>query len=413
MPPQPRIQVHGLGKKFRRGSAHDSLRDLLPALTRRWLGRSPSNGRDTFWALRHVDLTVEPGQAVGIIGANGAGKSTLLKILSRILRPDEGTVSVTGRLSCLIEIGAGFHSDLTGRENVYLNGSILGMPKSDIEAKFDAIVDFAELAEFIDTPIKRYSSGMYARLGFSVAAHMDPQFLLVDEVLSVGDYHFRTKCHRRMRKFLTDGVGVVFVSHNMDAVGALCDRCLLLHQGQVAFYGNTAEAIQRYYAVQHASPGDDNADSADPVRVRNVRLELPDGTPAASFSNGNRAVLRVTLDSDIDAKVSIGMVIHSENNIMVADTATSRLMDKSVQLNAGRRCEVAFEFTIRFCPGAYRLSINVEDPLLRHYHTFARNIASLAVTDGHATVGICHIEPQVSITPCVTAPTLTPAEAGA
>ncbi|MFQ5489789.1 MAG: ABC transporter ATP-binding protein [Phycisphaerae bacterium] len=403
MPQPPSIQVHGVGKRFRRGVAHDSLRDLLPALTRRLLARPRPTGCDDFWALRGVDLTVEPGQALGIIGPNGAGKSTMLKILSRILRPDEGRVSVTGRLSSLIEIGAGFHPDLTGRENIFLNGAILGMTRREIDAKFEAIVDFAELSDFIETPIKRYSSGMHARLGFSVAAHMEPQFLLVDEVLSVGDYHFRTKCHQRMRQFLADGVGVVFVSHNTDAVGALCDRCLVLHHGQVEYYGDAAHAIHRYYALQRAAPSDQDSESDRAVRVENVSLEHPDGSPGASFRNGDRAVLRVEIASDIDAKVSIGLVIQTDNNVLVADTATTRLLDQPVHLQAGQRYEVAFEFSIRFCPGAYRLSINVEDPLLRRYHAFARNIAGLAVTDGHATSGICNIEPLVHITSASTA----------
>ncbi len=199
--PEVVVDVQDIWKKFRKGDRFDSLRDLIPSAMMRLAGLEPKDGvrNMEFWALRNVTFELRRGQALAIIGANGSGKSTLLELLSGILRPNRGSVAVRGRLSALIELGAGFHPDLTGRENIYLSGAILGMRREEIKRKFDAIVAFSELEEFLDTPVKRYSSGMSARLGFAVAAHVDPEILLVDEVLSVGDTRFQQKCLARMR----------------------------------------------------------------------------------------------------------------------------------------------------------------------------------------------------------------------
>lgn len=245
------IEVRNVWKKFKRGELHDSLRDLIPAMAKRVMGRGPKRnelGEGDFWALKDVSFEVKRGEVLGIIGSNGAGKSTILKVLSRILRPNKGHISVNGRLSALIEVGAGFHPDLTGRENIYLNGTILGMRKDEIEKRFDEIVEFSGLEEFIDTPVKRYSSGMYARLGFSVAAHVEPDILLVDEVLSVGDIGFQKKCLRKMQDVAGYGRAVVFVSHNMGAVKSLCNRCLLLKDGTVQAEGPAASIVDQYLA---------------------------------------------------------------------------------------------------------------------------------------------------------------------
>src|SRR5215475_5329328 len=243
------LDVQRVFKKFRRGELYDSLRDLVPAVTRRLVRREGirQSGRREFWALEDVSFSVRRGEAFGIIGANGAGKSTILKLLTGIMRPTKGSISVKGRISALIEVSAGFHQDLTGRENIYLNGAILGMTRDEIRRRFDAIVAFSGLEEFIDTPVKRYSSGMYARLGFSVAAHVDPDVLLVDEVLSVGDYLFQRKCMERMQTVIGSGATVIFVSHNLREVANLCQRSLLLERGQVRAIGPTADVIREYY----------------------------------------------------------------------------------------------------------------------------------------------------------------------
>ncbi|PYR53741.1 MAG: hypothetical protein DMF95_02820, partial [Acidobacteria bacterium] len=217
---QPAVMFDGVWKKFRRGERHDSLRDLIPAIARGVLGRRRSNDLhdEEFWAVRDVSFEVQPGEALGIIGPNGAGKSTTLKLLTKILKPTQGRCEVRGRAGALIEVAAGFHPDLTGRENVYLQGAIMGMRRAGIAKHFDEIVDFAGVHEFIDTPVKRYSSGMNARLGFAIAVNLDPEVLIIDEVLSVGDMGFQRRCVQRMREFKRNGVSIVFVSHNLQAV---------------------------------------------------------------------------------------------------------------------------------------------------------------------------------------------------
>ena len=267
------IVVEGVWKKFRRGEQHDSLRDLLPALVRRAFRPEPSGdalAKDWFWALRELSFTVNPGEALGIIGANGAGKSTALKVLTRILRPTRGTIAMTGRVGALIEVSAGFHYDLTGRENVYLQGAIMGMPTRLIRDKFDQIVEFSGIESFIDTPVKRYSTGMTARLGFSVAAHLDPDVLIVDEVLAVGDFRFQQRAYGRIKELATSGIPVVVVSHQLDRVAELCTQALLLDKGRVAARGTPAECIAAY--VEGHSAVDDGLASERGVVLRSVKL---------------------------------------------------------------------------------------------------------------------------------------------
>src|SRR5271156_659769 len=242
------LRMEHVYKKFRRGEIFDSLRDLIPALTGRMFRQEELSESDTreFWALQDVSFEVERGEAFGIIGPNGAGKSTALKILSRIMKPTKGRMVVNGRLSALIEVGAGFHQDLTGRENIFLYGTILGMTKREIASKLEQIITFSGLEEFIDTPVKRYSSGMYARLGFSVAAHVDPEVLIVDEVLSVGDYLFQRKCVERMKEVIRSGATVLFVSHNLKNISEFCDRCLMLEKGHTVMVGAAHEVVSAY-----------------------------------------------------------------------------------------------------------------------------------------------------------------------
>ena len=251
------IRVEGLGKRYRIGARtarYDTLRDTLAdaalAPVRRAAavlrGHSPEASEEEFWALRDVAFEVARGEALGVIGRNGAGKSTLLKILSRITEPTEGTVRLRGRVGSLLEVGTGFHPELTGRENVYLNGAILGMRRTEIARKFDEIVAFAEIDRFLDTQTKHYSSGMYMRLAFAVAAHLEPEILLVDEVLAVGDAAFQRKCLGKMGSVAREGRTVLFVSHNLVAVTSLCSRAVLLEGGRVVADGPAAEVVERY-----------------------------------------------------------------------------------------------------------------------------------------------------------------------
>ena len=226
---------------------HDSLRDLIPALARRITGRDEvASRRRDFWALKDVSFTVRPGEVLGIIGPNGAGKSTTLKILNRIMVPTNGTVEVSGKVGALIEVSAGFHQDLTGRQNVFLQGAIMGMRKAEVTRKFDEIVEFAGIGDFIDTPVKRYSSGMNARLGFSIAAHLEPDVLIIDEVLAVGDHAFQQKAFGRIREMADSGIPAILVSHQLDRISELCSKTILLQNGAVRASGTSMFCINEY-----------------------------------------------------------------------------------------------------------------------------------------------------------------------
>lgn len=281
------IRVDNLGKRFRIGAAREqyySLREAimagLKAPFRRFKRLSGYAGdeNEIFWALRNVSFEVKQGEVVGVIGRNGAGKSTLLKLLSRITYPTEGRAEIHGRVGSLLEVGTGFHPELTGRENIYLNGAILGMRKTEIQAKFDEIVEFAEISQFLDTPVKRYSSGMYVRLAFAVAAHLEPEILLVDEVLAVGDAQFQKKCMSKMGDVAHQGRTVFLVSHNMPVIANTCERAILLNRGGVEMDGPTAEVIDQYLSSVRTQSGEvvfDNLEEApgnELVRLRAVRI---------------------------------------------------------------------------------------------------------------------------------------------
>jgi lipopolysaccharide transport system ATP-binding protein len=263
------IHVENLGKKYiighqkndRYTTLRDSIANGVKSLGRQFLkplGQPTSSStREEFWALRDVSFEVKQGDRVGIIGRNGAGKSTLLKILSRITEPTKGRITIQGRVASLLEVGTGFHPELTGRENIFLNGAVLGMGKAEIKRKFDEIVAFAEVEKFLDTPVKRYSSGMYVRLAFAVAAHLEPEILVVDEVLAVGDLQFQKKCLGKMGQVAKEGRTVLFVSHNMAAINTLCSRAILLDKGNIICQGNIDECIAAYES-RHLTARDKN-----------------------------------------------------------------------------------------------------------------------------------------------------------
>lgn len=278
------IRVEGLGKQYKIGQtkrSHDTLRDLIMHRLSNVFGRpqialngnDKNRNRDKFWALKDVSFEIKPGEIVGIVGRNGAGKSTLLKTLARITEPTTGSIDIFGRVGSLLEVGTGFHQELTGRENVFLSGSILGMRKAEIHKHFDEIVDFSEVEKFIDMPVKHYSSGMYLRLAFGVAAFLQPEILLVDEVLAVGDAVFQKKCLGKMGDVSKQGRTVLFVSHNMGAIQELCQRGILLESGQVAFDGKAMDCVSEYYrrtsSTNHTGEG---YDIGRPMEVTGLKI---------------------------------------------------------------------------------------------------------------------------------------------
>jgi len=292
----PIISIKGLGKRYRIGLREEqphTLRETLSSLAAapfaywRRMGRPPTVA-ETLWAIRNVSVEVQPGEALGIVGRNGSGKSTLLKVLSRITEPTEGRAIIRGRVGSLLEVGTGFHPELTGRENVFLNGTILGMSRREIERKFDEIVAFSEVERFIDTPVKRYSSGMYVRLAFSVASHLEPEILIVDEVLSVGDAAFRKKCQEKMASVVTAGRTVLFVSHNLNGMQTLCPRAIWLHNGEIIQEGPSEDIVIAYHDfLRKESPDASIAASWDgDIAIREVVVRDDTGQPAQALHPG-------------------------------------------------------------------------------------------------------------------------------
>ncbi len=291
----PGIRFVDVSKQFRRGRRSDSLRDAAASLAGRLLRREKHRRDDAaFWAVRNLSFNVEPGRVLGFIGPNGAGKSTVLRLLSGLLTPDKGRVEVSGRIGALIELAAGFHPDLTGRENVYLQGAIMGLRRADIRRRFDEIVGFAQVEAFIDTPVKHYSSGMNARLGFSIAAHCEPDVLIVDEVLAVGDRAFQARAYGKLESEVRRGVPVVVVSHQLDRIAALCDRAILLSNGSAVFDGSARECVAAYIDGVHLSaPGEHGP---CPIALTGLQLIDDDGraTGKQTHAPGSRLTLRLS-----------------------------------------------------------------------------------------------------------------------
>jgi lipopolysaccharide transport system ATP-binding protein len=351
------LRVEHVSKRFARGEIHDSLRDLIPALAARLTGRARAFSADRdFWALRDVSFELTRGDAFGIIGANGAGKSTMLKLITGIMKPTTGRIHVNGRLSALIEVGAGFHADLTGRENIYLNGMILGMKRAEIDRKFDAIVEFSGLADFIDTPVKRYSTGMYARLGFSVAAHVDPDILIVDEVLSVGDVVFQNRCLERMNAILRSGATVIFVSHNLRAIAELCPRSILLEHGKIAAAGSSQEVLNTYLERSGAQ-GRQSASrdvSISRVNVRRSRSE------SVAFDSGEKIWVDVELECRGPSEpFSVILFVNDNKQYEAFHTSTEYLGCRPVSLKPGERFACTFELDLDLAGGTFYLGIEL------------------------------------------------------
>jgi len=352
------LEMIEVSKKFKRGEIFDSLRDLIPALTGQLIKRLTSDQleRQEFWALKDISFTVKKGEAFGIIGHNGAGKSTILKLLSGILRPTKGKIIVSGKISALIEVGAGFHPDLTGRENIFLNGAILGMKKEEIRKKLDEIVEFAQLNDFIDTPVKRYSSGMYARLGFAVAAYVDPDVLVVDEVLSVGDFVFQKKSIERMRRIMQGGTTVIFVSHNIKAVTELCQNALLLDHGKGVKIGETREVTRCYLET---AAGDRAGQDKKDVYVAKVSVKNAYES-CLDFDSGEKAWVEVDIKANRDAKnIAISINLKDEGLYTLFDISTERLGHKPINLAAGESWRFCFQVSLYLASGIFYLGVKL------------------------------------------------------
>jgi len=377
------IRVENLSKKYVVGAQkqgkYTTLRERLTGgakyLSRILLPRPqliPNSNRQEFWALKDVSFEVKQGDRVGIIGRNGAGKSTLLKILSRITEPTTGRIAIQGRLASLLEVGTGFHPELTGRENIYLNGAILNMRKVEIKQKFDEIVAFAEVEKFLDTPVKRYSSGMYVRLAFAVAAHLEPEILIVDEVLAVGDVQFQQKCLGKMQEVSkTQGRTVLFVSHNMDAIQRLCHKCVMLEHGQLTAYGDTASSIERYLSS--------NSYKSSPTHWIDVSYVSRKGTGEARFvavqySSLNQStafrpypmgtlefLLAIVSDSP-RAVGSLAVTLYDQfgNKLVNADTIS---LGRVIRLQKGRNVVGLKVEKLYLNPGIYVLGLWLANPL--------------------------------------------------
>jgi len=359
---EPSIIFDKVGKKFSKEFLSDSLRDAFTAsiksVFRKKRDDENASGKKEFWALKDVSFEVKPGEALGIIGPNGSGKSTTLKLLSRIMRPDRGKITVKGRFGSLIELGAGFHPDLTGRENVFLNASILGMSKEEISQRYDEIVDFAGVHDFMDTPVKWYSSGMHARLGFAVASHMDPEVLLVDEVLSVGDTGFQRKCLEKMKSFRENGATIVFVSHNLEAVSSLCDRAVWLNKGAIEKTGDVDEVIRAYLESFRIGQG---ATSIIEL-TKGVMLDAS-GAECSLFTSGQKAVLEMEiLFKDAFSCIDFTLGVSGQKGQMLFWSSIKDLAGEYVSIKKGQKLSVQIETTMNLAAGEYEWIATLYDP---------------------------------------------------
>jgi homopolymeric O-antigen transport system ATP-binding protein len=389
------LDVQGVFKKFRRGELYDSLRDFVPALARRLVRRErpPRLDQREFWALQDVSFSVQRGEAFGIIGGNGAGKSTILKLLTGIMRPTKGSIRVAGRLSALIEVSAGFHPDLTGRENIYLNGAILGMTRDEIRRRFDAIVAFSGLEEFIDMPVKRYSSGMFARLGFSVAAHVDADVLLVDEVLSVGDYLFQRKCIERMNAVITSGATVVFVSHNLREVVNLCQRSLLLERGVVQMIGPTEDVIRTYFSRGQQQRA---IDMDRDIVITKVTTHDSSGQ-RSEFESDNK--LRITVEARARTRhddMSVVIQIVDDHQYPLFDTCTQRLGAGSITLDCAQTLTCTFELDLSLAQGTFHVNAFLHRYVMNQAYDVWRSAATFFVTGAPEVRGIVTLHPRLT-----------------
>lgn len=371
---RPIIKVEKLSKSYQLGARARARQTLREALVKRLAApfarmssrRGEERDERTLWALDEVSFEVAPGEVVGLIGRNGAGKSTLLKILSRVAKPTSGYADLYGTVGSLMEVGTGFHPDLSGRENIYLNGAILGMKREEIERKFDEIVAFAEVERFLDTPVKHYSSGMYLRLAFAVAAHLDPQILLLDEVLAVGDAAFQNKCLRKMKEVSRNGRTVLFVSHSMAAIQQMCDRVLLLREGKLTEEGTADALITRYLADASVEETGDFNLSDHPARmpgcvpvIRRLTLYGDGGEPTMRFYPGDVLVAEILIEPETPIREPrIAIAIEDSTGQRITTAATYFQNEPVADISLPRRIRCTLP-SLQLGSGRYLLSISI------------------------------------------------------
>jgi lipopolysaccharide transport system ATP-binding protein len=396
----PVVVFDKVWKKFRKGERHDSLRDLIPATAKALFTRG--NHRDLedqeFWALKDVSFEAKRGEALGIIGPNGAGKSTVLKLLTNILKPTKGACFIKGRTGALIEVAAGFHSDLTGRENVYLQGAIMGMKRKEIEKRFDEIIEFSGIGEFIDTQVKRYSSGMNARLGFSIAAHLSPDALIIDEVLSVGDIVFQKKCIDKMMAFRKQGVSIVFVSHNLQAISSLCDRTIVLSRGEKLFEGSSEDALTYYLKASQSSSQRYGA-KTNIWEVLESRLTSANGLPLSCVASHAKCRLELVVKCISSCPpVCVGIGIERTNDLLHCYSASSNSLGQPLLSPVPGHCyKIVVEFYAHFVRGHYRINLSFHEPNLTRFMMYAENISDFTVEDSQSNGGVVNISPSFLI----------------
>jgi lipopolysaccharide transport system ATP-binding protein len=411
------IRVENLGKQYKIGTRPDRYRTLRDAVidtavapvraVQRAIGRSEHETRSTLqqriWALREVSFDVRRGQVLGIIGRNGAGKSTLLKILSRVTEPSEGQAEIHGRVGSLLEVGTGFHPELTGRENIYLNGAILGMKRAEIERKFDEMVAFSEVEQFIDTPVKRYSSGMYLRLAFAVAAHLEPEILVVDEVLAVGDAEFQKKCMGKMSDVAQEGRTVLFVSHNMSAILRLTEEAIVLDKGRLAYRAPTPQAVDYYMAAGFSQAGERIWSAAeipaDAQPFRPLALRMRDALGRAVDTLRSTEPITIEIEYQLEAPITglrVGiylLTLRGEYVLTAFDTDAPGLFERFGVRPAGQyvsRCEIPANFLNE---GRYVLALNASSFRVRRY--FQDDQALAFTVDGAGAPGKHWPEPRL------------------
>ena len=399
---QPSITLDRVTKRYRIGTGLTNFRDLFT-------DRKNRANQKYHWAVKDVNFKLNPGEALGIIGPNGAGKTTLLKLLSHVTLPTSGSIIVNGRLSALIELGAGFHPDLPGRDNIYLNGTILGMRTADIKSRFDAIVDFAGIGEYLDTPVKRYSSGMYARLGFAIAAHVDPQILLVDEVLAVGDYAFQQKCYARMDELRSQGTSLILVSHNMEAIRRVCEKGLVMYRGEDIFMGSAAEAVVAYSdALREAARKSQNEVPTEEgisqrvmtfdAEIENVSLLNDQGKLVTAVRSGECVTVAIAVRFKEAVQNPIfSLFVRTPDGRTVYDTTTRWMNIQTPDFVAGTSKVINFALDMCLLDGEYELGVDIASSNFSHFYDSLERALGFSVVGSSEAKGLANLSARFSI----------------